>query len=609
MEMNAIDADSFCQYAEEQKSSIEDSVIIVRKYGGAGSGFHGHASHPGEIGGSRPGGGLTAKVLAVEKDILRKSIVTGHEVGAFLDRKGILIFEKEGQEECVISFSAKERAKVRNAAVYTHTHLYPKEDITLSQADINFAVCMNLGEMRAVSETMVCSLKPGNKGWLGGKDIEHVLNKQGDNYVKSWNRIERLVVEGKIKRENLLFHAAKLNVETFAKEMSWKYRVGNLGEFTAKESLNPISSKEMERRVKIVLGHNGDFILDKSLYEKSKTAIKRKLNQSEIGDWNITNETYEDFDEEIEGFSNITIVRHYGGKGSGFHGHKGRPGEVGGSGPGSAPGFKGTQEQLRAEAKRRGIYLSPGEPVKWLAADPKGDCQAITVSKAGKDQYRYSAAYSAKAQAEKYTRLKDFHGVLDKMQKCIDKDFDKHDEAKVLSLIAQTGFRVGSNKKSLSKVKAYGASTLEAKHCSVKGDKINFLFTGKKGVTVNTSITDSRLAKHIGRVKSGPIFDTNYKKIRSYMKEVGGKSFTPKDLRTYVGTATALKAIAKMTKPKTQSDFKKYVKTVCESVAKQLHNTPAIAKKAYISPEVWCSWNPIGAYKFEDDNKGQRQCC
>lgn len=97
-------------------------------------------------------------------------------------------------------------------------------------------------------------------------------------------------------------------------------------------------------------------------------------------------------------------------------------------------------------AKARGIRVPPAWKNIWVNPDEKGDLQVKGIDQKGRVQYIYSSEHSAKAAAEKFKRLQDFANNYDKLMKRINKDFDKSDEAKILYLIATTGFRVGSDK-------------------------------------------------------------------------------------------------------------------------------------------------------------------
>ncbi|MDP1908566.1 MAG: hypothetical protein Q8K85_09700, partial [Hyphomicrobium sp.] len=134
--------------------------------------------------------------------------------------------------------------------------------------------------------------------------------------------------------------------------------------------------------------------------------------------------------------------------------------------------------------------------------------------------------------------------------------------------------------------KAYGTTTLESNHVKVSGDKVEFNFIGKKGVKITQEVQDSKVAE-IVKDKKGKLFDTDCGKVRSYLKKIDG-GFKPKDFRTYVATSMAA-ALVKMrpTQPKTEKERKQTIKEIATLVSRKLGNTPAMAQKSYIAPEVF----------------------
>lgn len=248
-----------------------------------------------------------------------------------------------------------------------------------------------------------------------------------------------------------------------------------------------------------------------------------------------------------------------------------------------------TRKELFAITKERGLTVPPAWKELWVNVDPKGALQVRGIDAKGRRQAVYSAEHTAAAAREKFERLKDFTARFPKLVQQIEKDFDTKDEAKVLSLISKTGFRVGSDRDRKAKVKAYGASNLQADHIKIKGSKIDFAFTGKKGVSITHTLTDKKLADYL-KDKQGRLFQTNDLKIRSYMKEIGFGDFKVKDFRTFMGTSTALEEIKKMPVPTNEKEYAASVNAVCKVVAAQLGNTPTVAKASYISPEVWSEW-------------------
>jgi DNA topoisomerase-1 len=65
-----------------------------------------------------------------------------------------------------------------------------------------------------------------------------------------------------------------------------------------------------------------------------------------------------------------------------------------------------------------------------------------------------------------------------------------------------------------------------------------------------------------------------------------GENFTAKDFRTWGGTLIACCSLAQ-TKEKTEKARQKAIVKCVKDVAKQLGNTPAVAKSSYIDPLVF----------------------
>ena len=236
-----------------------------------------------------------------------------------------------------------------------------------------------------------------------------------------------------------------------------------------------------------------------------------------------------------------------------------------------------------------------GTPPGWtnvrLNDNPKAATQVKGTDSKGREQIRMTKTVIEKNAAEKFARLKDFNKVLPKLTAQAEKDMAKGNHvAALVSLIAKTGFRIGSERDTGAEKKAFGASTLTGKHVTVKGDKLTFKFTGKKGVEIEHELKDKNLAKWIK-----PLAGTSQKlfpqasdgKANTYIKTVTGNShFKTKDLRTWNGTAVALREIGNR-QAKSEKEFKAIQKEVATAVAKHLGNTPSVALASYIDPSVW----------------------
>jgi DNA topoisomerase-1 len=284
-----------------------------------------------------------------------------------------------------------------------------------------------------------------------------------------------------------------------------------------------------------------------------------------------------------------------GGSGSGNFQHEGRPGEVGGSGSG---GSESLRSPTASDASRlKELKLPPAWKNVRISSDPRAALQATGVDVKGRTQYRYSVEHSSQAAAEKFDRLKSFNEALPGLRDNIGKDVSSKDAAlrepaAVLQLIDKTGFRIGSDQDTLASKKAFGASTLESKHVSIKGDEVSFRFVGKKGVDIEKTVKDKDLARSLKpRVEAGGrLFSTTDSQVRDYMKLRGGKDFTPKDFRTWHGTMQAVRIVESTPRPKTEKEFKAAQREVAKQVSASLGNTPAVALASYIDPAVFGRW-------------------
>lgn len=246
-----------------------------------------------------------------------------------------------------------------------------------------------------------------------------------------------------------------------------------------------------------------------------------------------------------------------------------------------------------------------GTPPGWtqvrLNPDKKGEVQSQGRDAKGRLQSRYSAEHSAAASAEKFARVRDFNEVAPRVRDQAYKDMSnkslsqsQRDTAAATALIANTGFRVGSNWDTGAEKQAYGATNMLGSHVKVDGDNMRFNFTGKKGVEQDHELTDKRLANYISQRQSengkGPIFSTSDTSVRNYVKSIAGDEFKVKDFRTWVGTATALNEIKGMPKPASASAYKESRNHVGDVVAAKLGNTRTVALASYIDKTAFAAW-------------------
>jgi DNA topoisomerase I len=182
-------------------------------------------------------------------------------------------------------------------------------------------------------------------------------------------------------------------------------------------------------------------------------------------------------------------------------------------------------------------------------------------------------------------------------------DLLEKENAFITKLVDHTSIRIGSSEEALGAKKAYGASTLEARHIVPQKDGTVMLeFVGKKGVDNKFPVTDKKLASTLLKLKKGAdqnarIFKTDYSGVLNYMKSLDGGEFTIKDLRTKFACDKAIEKINSMPVPTNPKEYKKAVKEVTTYVSGLLNNTPSMAFKSYIMPTVWLKWKKKAGVK------------
>jgi DNA topoisomerase I len=86
--------------------------------------------------------------------------------------------------------------------------------------------------------------------------------------------------------------------------------------------------------------------------------------------------------------------------------------------------------------------------------------------------------------------------------------------------------------------------------------------------------------------ESGEVREAKARELNSYVKEVMGEEFTPKDFRTWAGTLFAAVKLAEIGATEDPELAQKNVLMAIDEVAHRLGNTRDIARASYISPRV-----------------------
>ncbi len=252
-------------------------------------------------------------------------------------------------------------------------------------------------------------------------------------------------------------------------------------------------------------------------------------------------------------------------------------------------------------------------PPAWRDAavhpSPRGAVQAIGKDAAGRWQYLYHPARSARGEKTKYERLLRFADALPKMRARIKQDLALPGlpRDKVLACavkVLSDCFMRGGSEVYAEEHGSYGLATLRRRHVTVSGDLVAFDFRGKSGKRQQREIRDRRVARIFGElVKSpGKVFkyrdeggawvDIRRRHLNEYIKEAMGEAFSAKDFRTWAGTLLCACSLARFdADPALEgANRKKKIVRAIRETAELLGNTPAICRTSYISPLVLRSY-------------------
>src|SRR5271157_3285970 len=183
--------------------------------------------------------------------------------------------------------------------------------------------------------------------------------------------------------------------------------------------------------------------------------------------------------------------------------------------------------------------------------------------------------------------------IADEIQKARQEATTK-EEADCAWLMQVQATRPVSDRDTKANVKAYGATTLEARHVVETEEGVRLQFIGKKGVWHDHLVRDKKLGamllerKNATKSVNDKLFNTTYDDIHQFTIQRDGGKFTPKDFRTSAATALAVEMVqANPLQAKNEKEYKARVKEVAVKVSGLLGNKPAQALKSYIAPFVF----------------------
>ncbi|MDQ0016310.1 DNA topoisomerase-1 [Variovorax boronicumulans] len=262
----------------------------------------------------------------------------------------------------------------------------------------------------------------------------------------------------------------------------------------------------------------------------------------------------------------------------------------------------------------RMLAIPPAYTQVWICPLPNGHLQATGIDARGRKQYRYHADWRVMKDETKFDRLEAFALALPRIRARVARDLQPEKSRKapgrsqvlaaLVRLLDTTLLRVG-NEEYASSNGSFGLTTLRNRHAAVQGTALRLRFKGKSGVMHEAKLDDPRVAKVVRQCQQlpgqalfqyadeeGELRGISSTDVNDYIADAAegaeGERFTAKDFRTWHGTVQALELTRLACEPgRIAADGGRYsAKDILAAVAKQLGNTPAVCKKAYVHPAV-----------------------
>lgn len=265
------------------------------------------------------------------------------------------------------------------------------------------------------------------------------------------------------------------------------------------------------------------------------------------------------------------------------------------------------------------LKIPPAWTDAWINAAAGGAVQAIGRDAAGRLQSLYHANHVRRQGARKFRRLIKFGEALPKLRTIVASHIKQPGlgrervMAAMLRILSTCFLRPGSQV-CASENGSFGLATLRTRHVKVRGDVVEFDFSGKSGVQQQHQLKDPQVSKIVRSLLKQPsreIFkyqngdrefvNVTRHHINDYIREVMGERFSAKDFRTWAGTLVCACALARLGAEigeKSASRKRKVVEAINET-ADILGNTPAVCRSSYICPEIINSFENgqmIGSY-------------
>lgn len=242
------------------------------------------------------------------------------------------------------------------------------------------------------------------------------------------------------------------------------------------------------------------------------------------------------------------------------------------------------------------LALPPAYKDAWFCPEENGHILATGIDSKGRKQYRYHPEFRAQQEEKKYEACAVFGNKLPLLRARLISDLQgdeltvEHTVAAIVRLMDLGALRVG-NERNVKLNKSFGATTLRNRHAKLTGKNIQLRYRAKSGKEREVNITDRVLSQVIKAlqdlpgqhlfqyISNGERTNVTSSEVNNYIQRIMGEEFSAKHFRTWRASTIAFEQLAKARGNLTLT-------AMLDSVAKQLGNTPSIARKSYVHPAL-----------------------
>ena len=256
------------------------------------------------------------------------------------------------------------------------------------------------------------------------------------------------------------------------------------------------------------------------------------------------------------------------------------------------------------------IGLPPAYRDAWYCPKPNGHIQAVGWDEKGRKQYRYHLDFRERQDTAKYGLCAAFGRDLPKLRARVEKDLNKRGLGKdaavaaIVRLLDLGHVRIG-NEGYVKENKSYGATTLRKKHAKLRGQTLKLQYKAKSGKLRTLTITDGSLSRFVKKCSDldcqhlfswldadGGCHPVTSSDVNDYIRDAMGEDYTAKNFRTWSASVIAFETLV-------TADHDLTLKQMLEPVTEALGNTPAIARKSYVHPDL-LALTKTGQTKFRE---------